>query len=251
MIPRIKNFIPPQDSFPYNPSKRVKIPANDKISFELEGRGANSFGITRIIPGGANLSSIKADLVLNNEYHILKDAHLSTIKQLFKSKSLLAPYIIQQNNTLEVTLYNPTGNAESVNIQLNGLDTPALNKLVGEYESKGLKMPVPMFLYASDEIDAGAIGQSVDIKTKSVDLNLVRMAVGTSNDVDISLSLKSFNESIKNEVYVDQINDEYESDYSSPPIKVGKNTPFSLLVSNDNLGSARQLSFIGETYVDV
>lgn len=249
MIPRLKNFQPPADSFPYNPAKKVTVPANDSAEIILQGRGANAFGFNRILPFGSDLSVIEADFTLNTDYNILKDVQLSVVRQLFQRKSLLAPYIIQKNNDLVITLRNTSGADQDVNIQLIGYDTPAINKLTNEYKAQGLKMPTPIFLYGKGEIAADAKGQAIEIKTKSVDVDMLRMAVSTDNDDDISLSLQLFNESVKNKVFVQQINDEFEDGYSLVPIRVGRNDPFTLVVDNADAVNARTLSFIGEAYV--
>lgn len=252
MIPRIKNFTPPADSYPYNPSKKVTVPANDSVIISLQGRGANAFGFNRILPFGSDLSVIEASFTLNEDYNLIKadtPIQLSAIRQLFLRKSLLAPFIIQQNNKLVVTLTNTSGADQDVNIELLGYDTPALNKLVTAYEDKGIKRPVPVFLYAKGEVAANSANVSIPIPTKSADVEIVRAAIKTDDDPDMSVTLQYFNEAIKNQVFVQQFNDEYEDAYSIVPIRVGGNSPLRLLASNTDQANANTLSFIAEAYV--
>ncbi|WP_409029447.1 hypothetical protein [Gracilimonas sediminicola] len=252
MIPRIKNFTPPADSYPYNPSKKVTVPGNDSVVLSLKGRGANAFGFNRILPFGSDLSVIEASFTLNEDYNLIKadtPIQLSAIRQLFLRKSLLAPFIIQQNNELLVTLTNTSGTDQEVNIALLGYDTPALNKLIAAYDEKGIKRPTPVFLYAKGEVAADSANVSIPISTKSVDVEIVRAAIKTDDDPDMSVTLQYFNEAIKNQVFVQQFNDEYEDAYSIVPIRVGGNSPLRLLASNTDQANANTLSFIGEAYV--
>jgi len=249
MIPRLKNFVPPLDSFPYNPAKTVNVPGNGSATITLNGRGANAFGFVRILPFGSDLSVIEADFTLNEDYNIIKDVQLSVVRQMFLRKELLAPYIIKKNNDLLIELRNTSGNDQEVNIQLLGYDTPALNKLQSEYQKQDLKQPTPIFLYAKGEIQADGNNIPIEIKTKSVDINLVRAAIKSDGDNDLKVTLQLFNESIKNQVFVQQINDEYENNYSLVPIVVGKNSPFRLLVTNNDIANPKTVSFLGEAYI--
>lgn len=249
MIPHIKNFTPPDDSSPYNPAKTVTVPANGDKTFTLQGRGADIFGINRILPWCSAMDAVTVKAELNNERKIFGDLQLSVIRQLFKGGQLLAPYIIQKNNDLEFTLTNSTAADVDVNMQLLGFDGPALRKLIGQYKENSIDMPTPVFVYGSEEIAANATGQRVDIPTKAVDVNLQRMAVKTDDDDDVRLSLQIYNETIKQDVFVQQLNDEFSGGTRSMvPYRIEKNVPFSLIAENAG-GTSRTLSFLAESYV--
>ena len=248
MISHIKNIRAPKESTPYVPSQMKSVPANGSTDIVFTGRGGQTFGFDRILPGGSSLNDITATARLNDDMILFEDVKLSVLRHHFGSKSLLAPYIIQQQNDLIITLNNPTASEVDIGIQLLGYDAPYLARLIKTYQSKGIDMPKPVFLHATDEIGANAQSQSVNIRTKAVDLRLVRATIKTDSDEDIVLSVQVYNESVKNSVFVQQFNDEYESNYANVPFIIGKAVPFSLLVRNLS-GNAHNLSFLGETYV--
>lgn len=249
MLPYIKNFVPPPDSVPYNPSKKINVPAGNSVEIALQGRGANAFGITRIIPYGSDLSVIEANFSIGDEYIVMKEIQLSVVRQLFLQSSLRSPLIIEKNNTLYVTLTNTSGTDQEVNVELIGYDTPALNKLIGDYEKAGIKMPVPIFLFAKGEVLASANNQLVNIPTKSSDIDLVRMAAKSDNDPDITLTLQLKNEAVKNQVFIQQLNDEFLTGPSLVPLRVGKNSAFAFKASNSDGVNDRTVSFLGEGYI--
>lgn len=244
----IKNFLPPVNSSPYNPARLVTIPTGESVDVRLQGRESDTFGIDRILPGGQNLSDITATAFLNEEFIIFKDVKLSALRQHFRNRKLLTPFVIQRNNHLNITLTNNAGVDSTVNIELLGYDTPAVSKLISEYEKMGLPMPQPVFLYATQEIPASASTFQVPIPTKAVDVEILRASISTDQDEDITVSIQIYNEIVKNKVFVDQINNEFEQLAAMVPFAVGRNVPLSLQVDNlDN--SAHELSFLAEAYI--
>lgn len=248
MISHIKNIPVPKKSTPYVPSQFREVPATGETDLVFTGRGGQTFGFDRILPGGSNLNDITASARLNDDMILFEDIKLSVLRNHFGTKSLLAPYIIQEQNDLIITLKNPTATAQKIGIQLLGYDAPYLARLINAYEKQGMDIPKPVFLHASEEIGANAQSQSVSIRTKAVDLRMLRATVKTDSDEDIVLSVQVYNESVKNSVFVQQFNDEYESNYANVPFIIGKTVPLSLLVRNLS-GDAHNLSFLGETYV--
>ena len=249
MIPTIKNFTPPGNASPYNPAKTVTVPAGGEAEIKLKGRSADVFGLTRILPYCSDFNGIEIEARLNNERILFEPVQLSAVRELFVDSELLAPLIIQKNNDLRFTLTNTTAAAIDTNIELLGYDGPSLRKLVGMYDDKGIEMPTPVFLFAKEEIAAGAANQGVAIPSKSVDLELLRAAIRTDSDDDMTVSLEIYNETVKNSVFVQQFNDEFSNGRRSfVPIEVGKNVPVTLNASNANV-AAQTLSFFGEGYV--
>lgn len=239
----------PAKSTPYNPARRITIPGNGEEPVLLQGKSAGLFGFTRILPYCSNMMGITVTAELNNEFTIFKDVHLATIRQFFLNNELLGPYVIQEEQDLLLTLKNTTGGDLDANVQILGYDAPAMERLKSLYSQRGIPMPKPNFLYANEEIAADATNQVVEVPTKSVDLDLVRMAIRTSNDDDISASLQIYNETVKNQLFVQQINDEFDGGYQKVPIPVKKKVPFSILASNSDAGNARDFSFLGEAYI--
>jgi hypothetical protein len=248
MIQTINEFEPPQNASPYNPAKTVTVPANDEAEITLKGRSANAFGFNRILPWCADMDAIEIKAELNEDRTIFKPVQLSVVRELFHNHSLLAPYIIKKHNDLRFTLTNPTGTDIDVNIQVLGYDAPALQKLVNDYKAAGLKMPRPAFLYGKGEVPANSSNHPIEVPTKSKDVDLIKAAIKSGSDKDIRVSLEVYNETIKNRVFIQQLNDEYEAGRSMVPIPVGRNVPFTVKASNTN-ANPQTLSFLGEAYV--
>ena len=249
MIKTLQNFTPPQISKPYNPSKLVTVPANDSVEFTIEGRDNGVFGFDRILPYGADLLNITCTATLNDETTIFKNVQLAALRKHFLDNKLKFPYIIQASTDLNLVLTNTSGNDVVVNIELLGYDAPALNKLVKGYKTLGLEIPKPVFLTANAEIAASAQNYSVDIKTKSVDLEMYRATIVSDDDDDMVVSLQIYNETVKNSVFIQQFNDEFAHFDAMVPFEVSSRVPLSLLVTNYDGANANTLTFFGEAYV--
>lgn len=249
MIPHIRNITPPADSTPYNPAKFVSVPANGTVSITLAGRNSELFGFDRMLPGSPSPDAITVTAILNEEIILFKDVKLSAIIQHFKHLKLLAPYVIQQNNNLVFELTNSTGAAVPVNMQLLGYDAPGVRALQAAYKNKGVRMPEPIFLFANATVPASAQSFAINIPTKPVNLRLLRSTIVTEDDNDITVSMKVYNETIKNQVFVEQFNQEYESSYPFIPFEVGVSVPFTLQADNLDGANAHDLHFLGEAYV--
>jgi hypothetical protein len=248
MIPHITNLPVPKNSTPYTPAKYVNVPNGGTAEMEFTGRSGATFGFNRILPGGQNLNDLTVTAELNEDWTLFKDIKLSVLRDHFKSKALLAPFIIQENNTLRLTISNPLGSDKKASVQLLGYDAPYLKRLINAYSNKGYSMPKPVFLHANDEIGASAKAQAVDIKTKAVDVRMVRATIKTDSDDDILVTVQIYNESVKNKVFIQQFNDEFESNYANVPFVIGKAVPLSLITENLD-SSKHDLCFLGESYV--
>lgn len=244
----IKNFEVPKDAVPFNPAKTVTIAAGASETMTLSGRGGAAYGFNRILPYADDMANVTVKALLNNERIIFQDVQLSVLREFFANGPTAAPFVIQRNNTLEFTLTNNAATDQTANIELLGYGTPTLIALKEAYEAQGLKMPTPVFFYAKELITAGISNQPVTIPNKSVDSEIVRAAIKTTNDNDLRVSLNLFNETIKNDVFIQQFNDEFSSGKPSQvPLKVGANEPFSLF-ANSASANDETLSFFAEAY---
>lgn len=248
MIPHITKLPVPKNSTPYTPAKYANVPNGGTAVMEFTGRSGATFGFDRILPGGQSLNDLTVTAQLNEDWTLFKDIKMSVLRDHFKSKSLLAPFVIQENNTLRLTISNDTGSDKKASVQILGYDAPYLAKLINAYSQKGFSMPKPVFLHANEEIDANATAHSVDVKTKAVDVRMVRATIRTDSDPNLLVTVQVYNESVKNKVFIQQFNDEYESKYANVPFVIGKAVPLSLIVQNLD-SSAHDLCFLGESYV--
>jgi hypothetical protein len=249
MIQSITHITPAGDARPYNPAKTVTVAAGGSYDLTLQGRAADVFGINRILPWCSDMNAVTITARINHERMLFEDVRLPVIRELFKAGKLKAPFIIQKNNELTLTLNNTSASDLAVNIELLGYDGPNLRKLVSMYKQQDFPMPTPVFLYGSGTVNANAANQRINIPTKSKDVVLERMALHTSSDEYIHVSLQVYNETIKNDVFVNQLNDEYSNGHRAlVPIKIKKSVPFTLAASNVD-SADHWLSYMGEAYV--
>ncbi|WP_146198564.1 hypothetical protein [Rhodohalobacter mucosus] len=244
----IKNFLPPKESSPYNPSKSLELAAGAKGEVIMNGMGGESFGIRRILPYSQDMNKIMVSARLNEDLYMFRDVQLSVVHTLFKSiDGLFAPFIIQKNNNIVFELENKSTAKQTVNIQLIGYDQYAMGKLQSAYAQIGSPVPVPRFLYGHASVPAGGFNADLGVKSKSVDVEVRRIAM-SSDQQNIITSMKIYNTTVRNELFIDQINDEFDGRYANVPFIVGSNVPFDVYATNMN-GQAAEVSFLCEGYI--
>ena len=245
----VTHFIPPKQSTPFNPAKSVEVSAGGTGEIIMNGMGGESFGVKRILPYARDMNTIFVSARLNQDLYLFRDLQLSVVHQLFKStQGLLAPFIIQKSNSLVFELKNTDPATQTVNIQVVGYDHYGLSKLQSIYSGLGVPMPQPRFLYGQVALPPGAINSDMGVKAKSVDVEARRLAMSSDKTGAVTASLKIYNTTIRNEVYIEQINDEFGQFYANVPFIVGSNVPFQVYASNKGASQAN-VSFLCETYV--
>ena len=245
----VKNFIPPTESTPFNPAKAIEIPAGDTGHIMMNGMGGESFGVRKILPYAPDMNTIFVSARLNEDLYLFRDLQLSVVHRLFQQiDGLLAPFIIQKSNSLVFELTNTHSAAQTVNIQLIGYDHYSLTKLINIYSDIGSPMPQPRFLYGQATLAAGAVNIDMGVKAKSIDVEARRLAMSSDRPGDITASLKVYNTTIRNEVYLEQLNDEFGQFYANVPFIIGSNMPFQVYASNKGPSQAN-VSFLCESYV--
>lgn len=245
----VTNFIPPSESTPFNPAKSVDIPAGSSGQILMNGMGGESFGVRRILPYAPYMDNVLVSARLNEDLYLFRDLQLSVIHRLFQHiEGLLAPFVIQKSNSLVFELTNTHSSAQTVNIQVIGYDHFGMAKLAAIYNEIGNPMPLPRFLYGQATLAPGAINTDMGVKAKSVDVQARRLAMSSDRPGDITTSLKVYNTTIRNEIYLEQINDEFSQFYANVPFIIGSNMPFQVYASNKGASQAN-VSFLCEAYV--
>ncbi len=244
----IKNFLPPKESSPYNPAKSLELAAGATGEIIMNGMGGESFGVRRILPYSQDMNKIMVSARLNEDLYMFRGVQLSVVHTLFKSiDGLLAPFIIQKNNNMVFELENKAAAPQTVNIQLIGYDQYAMSRFQRAYEQIGAPIPAPRFLYGHASVPAGGINADLGVKSKSVDVEVRRIAM-SSDRIGITTSMKVYNTTVRSELFIDQINDEFDGKYANVPFIVGANVPFDVYATNQN-GQAAAVSFLCECYV--
>ena len=245
----VKNFIPPTESTPFNPAKSIELAAGGSGEIIMNGMGGESFGVRRILPYAQNMDTIFVSARLNEDLYLFRNLQLSVLHQLFKStEGLLAPFIIQKSNSLIFELNNTGGIPQTVNIQVVGYDHFGLSKLQTIYREINAPLPQPRFLYGQASLAAGAVNIDMGVKTKSIDVEVRRLAMSCDRPGAVTVSMKIYNTTVRNEVFIEQINDEFGRLYANVPFIVGSNVPFQVYASNKGATQAN-VSFLCESYV--
>lgn len=245
----VTNFIPPKESTPFNPAKSIVLEAGASGQITMNGMGGESFGVRRILPYAPNMDAIFVSARLNEDLYLFRDLQLSVVRSLFKStQGLLGPFIIQKNNSLVFELTNAGLVQQTVNIEVIGYDHFGLSKLQSIYNEINAPLPQPRFLYGQAGLPAGAVNSDLGVKAKSIDVEVRRLAVSSDRPGDITLSMKIYNTTVRNEVFVEQLNDEFSRFYANVPFIVGSNVPFQVYASNRGATQAN-VSFLCEAYV--
>ena len=244
----ITNFLPPKESSPYNPAKSVCFWKAASRAIVMNGMGGESYGIRRILPYSQDMDKILVSARLNDDLYIFRDIQLSVVHTLFKSiDGLFAPFVIQKNNTIVFELdkygrYHSNGQHPAYRLR-SACDGSNFCRL----QQIGAPMPVPRFLYGHAIVPFNGINMNLGVKSKSVDVEVRRMAMAVIRS-DIIASMKVYNTTVRNELYIDQINDEFDGRYANVPFIVGANVPFDVVASNRG-GQPARVSFLSECYV--
>lgn len=245
----IRNFVAPKDSSPFNPSKTIMVDAQDKGEIVLNGLGGDVFGISKILPYAPQMDQILVSARLNEDLYLFRNILLSVVHTLFKSiDGLYAPFVIQKNNAIVFELENMAETEQSVNIQLIGPDQYGMSKLEQAYRQIGSDMPVPRFLYGHATVLGGSVNTDLGVKSKSMDVEVRRMAMKANQFEDrIMSSIRVYNNTVRKDVFIGQINDEFDGHYANVPFIVGSNMPF-LVYATNLAGADAEVSFLCESY---
>ncbi|MEX2602799.1 MAG: hypothetical protein WD361_01285 [Gracilimonas sp.] len=245
----IKNFLPPKESSAYNPAKSTDVEAGSTAQIIMNGMGGERYGIRKILPFSPNMDKILISARLNEDLYLFRDIQLSVVHNLFKSiDGLFAPFIIQKNNHVVFELTNTGTTKQTVNIQLVGYDQFALSKLSAAYQQMGASVPVPRFLYGHGTVPINGLNIDLGVKSKSVDVEVRRMAMSSDRPGAVTASMKVYNTTVRDEIFIEQLNDEFNDKYINVPFIVGSNVPFDVYASNFGSQPA-EVSFLCESYV--
>lgn len=244
----VEKFRPSRRAQIFNPVQDFTVPAGQSVVKEYRGLSGKEFGVNRFNIGCASPENILVKAVLNNELVLFQNVHLSALRTLFLHRSLLAPFIIRENNTLELTLTNIGSSTIDANVQLLGFDHVALAELRAFNERTGKVLPKPAFLFGHDTVNALTTRKRIPIQEKATTVVFARMALGSTIEADTRVSIDVNNDTIKKEVFLSQLNDEFLSMQALVPFEIGSRIPFDLLVTNKNNANAIQVSFIAEGY---
>ena len=248
-------FRPPKGTLPYAPSATVTIGAGATETLEFVGLDGEAFGFTRILVDAGNLNQIRATIKNNKGRDTLATGvHLAAIRQLFLNRALHAPFVIENQNRLDVQLTNDTVGALTARVQLVGYTEEMLEAWRSWSQETHGRILQPIFVHASEQLAAGASKKQVAVDIGTARAEVSRMAMGSEALSDISLSVQAVNQrmrkvTIDDDVTAAMLNDRYLDRAAESPILVDPSHSLTLFFTNASGVATRRVSMIGEAYL--
>ncbi len=236
----------------YSPAKILSI-ANGAIGYpEFRGLNSDMFAFTKLNIGcddPTKLTQIKATAtMLDGRKTLFANVQLEALRRLFQYRQLMGALEIDRSRSFKLALENISGATQIVGVDLSGFDAPQFEAVKANYAAKGVAYPEPEFLYATATIAAGADSQTVKINIPEAATKLYRIAISSTSDNDLQVSLKVNNVDIVPLRFVSQINNQFQSDIISLPVAINKHEVFEAKVTNLDNGSTHEISIICEAY---
>ncbi|PKD43754.1 hypothetical protein [Rhodohalobacter barkolensis] len=233
----------------FTPARTVEIPGGESRTITFSGLSSRRYGVNRFIVAGTSMTKILATAKFNNGKDTkFENIQLAAIRNLFLNRSLRGAFTIDDSTEMYLTLTNTDSQAHTVNVQLVGYDDAHLQHKQEEYQNRGLPFPNPEFVFVSKEVAAGATAQRISVALPAYPLRLYRISVASDADNQLLMSFRQDQVRIKPEVFVSQINDEFQNMDIILPQNLQANVPFDLIVTNLDSANAHRFSFLAETY---
>lgn len=236
----------------YTPSQLVTVPANGTATATFQGYNGNKYGLNRFIIGGSSLESIEVTATLLqgvNEPTLFSKVQANCLQQLFLYRSLRGAFIIPEQIRLQLSFTNTSGTDIQINVQLVGYTSLQLDNQLNLYKQKCVDFPKPLLLSANASIAAAADDQLVTVTLPSQKLRMYRMAIRSDSDSNLLVKIRQEDTYIKQQIFISQINDEFNDMDIILPFDINSNVPFQLYFTNLDGANAHEVTFLAETYI--
>lgn len=215
------------------------VPADGSATLTFRADGAAPFLFDRILIGAPSavldvLQVTRAQI--NGELDILGQCHAKALNRLFRLSRLSRPFYIAANNTLTVTLYNPSDTEAVVNVKL--LPAPS-----ADHEAARRSQPRIITIFA--ELDAEA--QNVELRAESYPtaLALPRFVTAADDEDALRYTLRLNQLLLRREEYPSQTLMEMEGFRLFAPVELGTRERLTFDLTNDS-AEANAFSFVAE-----
>lgn len=242
----------------HTPAKTFELAASgsagDSVTHQYGGYGSEKYGFNRLVIGATDFKNIMCKITMNEgESVIVDNIHLYALRHLFLHYSLLSPFIIENNRKMEITLTNMSNEPQRANIQMTGMREQLLNQWIESNHRSGKKILKPVLLHGNAELAPLSNRMPVAFKRRQFDVKYHRLVIASSADDfnDITASLYRYQELLKNDMFINQYNDEFLSMRALVEYEISSNVPVELHLSNLNSSDTHTVSFIAEGYADV
>ncbi len=197
-------------------------------------------------------TQVLATATLNNEQILFKNVHLSLFQDMFGYGWFLKfPFIIGENNTLDVELTNTSASSNEVSIKLLGWDSLTLDAFERWLVDRGQSMFTPSFLYISQTtILAGATRQQLTAEMRPYPVRITRMFMGSDNLSMLRVGIGLINREVQQDTFPELLNAEFRHRAINIPLRLGIRDPLYLYVTNTDTLNTYNVSFLAEVYSD-
>lgn len=237
----------------YTPAQLVTLAAGASQDITFTGLNGNRYGLNRMLFGGANLENIQVTAKLNKgRQTIIEDVQAAALRQLFLNRSLRGAFVIDPGTQLEITLTNNGAASQTVNAEIAGYTEEHLKYMEQQYSCKQLPFPKPYLVYGSDTVPAGNPSYRISMVLPAFPIRLYRMAVSSDSPgnltATVDMSTGKSKTTVKPEVFIDQINDEFNTMDIIKPVDLEASVPFEFYLKNLDGANDHTFSFVAECY---
>ncbi|MCH8567620.1 MAG: hypothetical protein LAT67_05125 [Balneolales bacterium] len=233
----------------YTPSQNFIVPPGGTITKQFYPRTGNQYGFNRILVGATNTTALFMSAEINNETTIFRDVHVETVRRLFRSRTLESPFIIKASRSLSITITNVSNQEQEVTVQLAGFDDWLLKRWVEDRKNQGQRILTPAFFYGKAEVGATERGKLLNLPPRSENMIVTRMQLASNGDADIRVSLREYSSDLKQNLFLEQLNDEFDLKTALVPYRIKANWPLELVFDNRHPTQSRTVSALLEAYV--
>jgi hypothetical protein len=220
----------------FAPARRVTVPAGGEASVTVREGSGRAFGIDRMTFGGEFDGVLVTASTRNGKERLFNPVYAPALRQLFLFERLRGLLRVAEGNELLLSFENTTGSESTLNVQLEGY---AGGDAIARQEecimaAEGIdSAPSPELVVARGTVPAGATDYEIDIPARDVLITFNRFFVGTgANAADLSVGLRLGADTVREQVFVQQLHDAFNNMGASRPYQVEPRTQLKLAVSN-------------------
>lgn len=248
---RVFDQFPPTKEF-FQPSQTITVGSNDSETVQLTGRGDRPLAFDRIF---VHHDGAPSDILVTAEpsaggFTFFEEIQAGAIQDFFRFRQLQSPLVLDESRNLDVTLENVDGsNEHEVTVELQALPQPVLDKRLSAVREEFGSRLVPVFLYVTGTVGAGATARQ-DLLSYRVRTELLRFIVETDPAVgnDLKFDIRLPRETPIRDKRKQTVEDQFISGELPVPLEINTRKEAKLVVDNTSGAQQARYTFLGECY---
>jgi hypothetical protein len=250
-MPRVFSDFPPTEEF-FQPSQTVTVASGATETVQLTGRGDRPLGFDRMF---VEADGDPTDILLSAQpsaggFTFFEDVQAGAIQDLFRYRQLQAPLVLDESRNMEVTIEHTDGaNSREVTVELSALPQPILEKRLAAVREKFGSRLVPVFLYVTGTVGAGATDRQ-DLLSYRTETELLRFVVEVDSPIseDAKFDIRLPRETPIRDKRKTTVLDQFESGELPVPLQINTRKEAKLVTDNTTGGQQGRYTFLGECY---